>query len=114
METSDRRRDLRARISLPAALVRRGSSESVEMIDASYRGLFLRIEDPPSERELVKLRVCLPNRELVVHAVVVRIVNDMMGYQGVGVRFFALNGQDRSEWESFMGAALRELRAQAA
>jgi hypothetical protein len=114
MDPTERRRDIRARISLPATIVRRGSFESVEMIDASYRGLFLRIEEPPPERELVKLLVKLPTREITLHAVVVRIVDDMMGYQGVGVRFFALNGQDRADWESFMNAALRELRARAA
>jgi hypothetical protein len=99
---SDRRRDVRARVNLPTRVVRRGGDESVEMLDASFRGLFLRTDAPPPERQLLKLVVSLPSRDLVVHAVVVRIVVDALGRAGVGLRFFALNGQDRADWEGFI------------
>jgi hypothetical protein len=107
---AERRRDVRARISVPVSLVRRGSVEPVEMIDASYRGLFLRMDEPPPARQLVKLCVALPTRDIVMHAVVVRLVDDMLGRAGVGLRFFALNGQDKADWEGFIADALRELR----
>ena len=87
--------------------------ETVEMLDGSYRGLFIRIEDPPPERQLVKLVVELPTRDIECHAVVVRIVIDPLGRAGVGLRFFALNGQDRADWESFLSSILHK-RARAA
>jgi hypothetical protein len=114
MEDSDRRRDTRARISLPTHVVRRGGMETVEMLDASYRGLFVRMDNPPPERELVKLVVELPgDGEMEVHAVVVRLVVDPVGRCGVGLRFFALNGQERSAWESFISSLINR-RAKAA
>ena len=73
------------------------------MLDASYRGLFLRMDSPPPLRELVKLRVTLPGkREVEMHAVVVRVVGERRGEMGVGLRFFALNGTERAEWESYI------------
>ncbi|AKU98124.1 hypothetical protein AKJ09_04788 [Labilithrix luteola] len=82
------------------------------MLDASFRGLFLQMEEAPPVRQLVKLRIRLPKaggeaRELVVHAVVVRVVDGQHGQPGVGLRFFALNGQDRSDWESFVAGLIR-------
>lgn len=99
---SDRRRDVRAPISIPTQVVRRGGPDALEMIDASYRGLFARFAAAPNTRELLKLRIALPTRELEVHAVVVRIVFDALGRPGVGLRFFALNGQDKADWEGFV------------
>jgi hypothetical protein len=87
--------------------------DPVEMLDGSYRGLFVRMDEPPPERQLVKLLIELPNRDLEVHAVVVRIVTDALGQSGVGLRFFALNGQDRAEWESLISNLLHR-RARAA
>lgn len=113
-EHSDRRTDVRARIALPIHIVRRGGMETVEMLDASYRGLFVRMDDPPPERQLVKLVLELPGDEqLEVHAVVVRLVTDSVGRCGVGLRFFALNGHERTTWERFMSSVLHK-RARAA
>jgi len=113
MDNTERRRDVRARITVPTVYVRRSGSDAVEMIDASFRGLFLRFEDPPPVRQLVKLRMQLPTRELDVHAVVVRNVFDALGRAGVGLRFFALNGQDKTDWESFISGVIHA-RARAA
>ncbi len=76
------------------------------MLDASFRGLFIRTDQPPPERQLVKLLVELPTRDLEAHAVVVRLVIDPVGRAGVGLRFFALNGQDRIDWESFIASVV--------
>ena len=65
------------------------------------------------ERQLVKLQIELPTRDLEVHAVVVRLVVDARGRAGVGLRFFALNGQDRSDWESYIATFVHR-RAKAA
>lgn len=114
MQEAERRRDTRARISLPARVVRRGGDETIEMLDASFRGLFVRMDNPPPERQLLKLVVNLDeNRALEMHAVVVRLVIDPVGRWGVGLRFFALNGQERAEWERYISSALIK-RARAA
>lgn len=112
MESPDRRRELRARISLPTAIIRFGKAEPATMIDASYRGLFLAMDDPPPMQALIKLEIDLPTREapLVVHAMVVRIVDDLLGHRGVGLRFFALNGSERADWEAFIAAAIRQMK----
>jgi hypothetical protein len=113
MHEDERRKDLRTRISLPTHIVKRGGTETVEMLDASYRGLFIRTDEPPPERQLVKLMIELPGRDIELHGVVVRIVADPLGRCGVGLRFFALNGQDRADWEGFISSLLQK-RARAA
>jgi hypothetical protein len=113
-DSTDRRRDVRARVSLPTHVIRRGGVEPVEMLDASFRGLFIRTDEPPPERQLVKLLLELPTRDLEVHAVVVRLVMDPLGRTGVGLRFFALNGQDRIDWESFISSVVLRRATKAA
>lgn len=113
MNDIERRRDARARITIPAEVIRRRERQPVQMVDASYRGIFLRMAEAPPVRELIKLRIALPTRELVAHAVVVRHTDEPGGNKGVGLRFFALNGQDRTDWEAFVTAAL-SARARAA
>ena len=113
-DNGERRRDVRARISLTTHILRRGGNETVEMLDASFRGLFIRTEEPPPERQLVKLMVELPTRNIELHGVVVRLVVDPLGRTGVGLRFFALNGQDRIDWESFISAVVNRHAVRAA
>lgn len=107
MDLHDRRRDQRTRISVTARIVVRGGQIPVEMVDASVRGLFLRMETAPPIRQLLKLAIDLPNGTRIFHAVVVRIVEDQLGRAGVGFRFFALNGENKTEWESYVAQALR-------
>ena len=77
------------------------------MLDASYRGLFVRMDHPPAERQLLKLVVEMEkDRVLEMHAVVVRLVMDPVGRWGVGLRFFALNGKERADWERYISQAL--------
>ncbi len=84
------------------------------MLDASFRGIFARMDNPPPERQLVKLVVEVDkDLALEMHAVVVRLVKDPVGRWGVGLRFFALNGQERADWERHISACLLK-RARAA
>ncbi len=108
MSSAQRPRDVRFRASVPVFIVRRGGVEPAELIDASYRGLGLRVEAAPPKRQLVKLRMELPSRRLEVHAVVVRTRSNIHGRQEVGLQFFALNGDDLTEWEAFVEVALRQ------
>lgn len=115
MEHNERRADVRAPASPPAQILRLGSTERIEILNASYRGLFIRVMgQPPATTELLKLRIDLPERSIVVHAVVVRVVKDASGRAGAGLRFFALNGEARSAWESFIAGLLHPRRAVAA
>lgn len=107
MDLHDRRRDQRTRISISARIVLRSGAIPVEMVDASIRGLFLRMEEAPPIRQLLKVSIDLPTGTRIYHAVVVRLVEDQLGHAGVGLRFFALNGENKIEWESFVGQALR-------
>ncbi len=106
-ENSERRRDVRAHASPPAQILRLGSAERVEVLNASYRGLFLRLNGgAPPLNQLLKLRIQLPTRAVIVHCVPVRVVPDGNGRAGIGVRFFALNGQDKQIWESYISSLL--------
>lgn len=114
MDFNERRADARTPASPPARILRLGSTERIEILNASYRGLFVRLPgQPPATTELLKLRIDLPERSIVVHTVVVRVVTDASGRAGAGLRFFALNGQERSTWETFIGGLLHPRRAAA-
>ena len=114
MEPSERRRELRASVSPPAQIVRRSGSERVEILNASYRGLFIRTSGAaPPMNELIRLRIELPTRIVELHALAVRVVIDPQGRPGVGFRFFALNGEDKQFWESYITSLLAPRRAAA-
>ncbi len=108
---SERRVDQRINHSLPIAIYRGGMLEPVEMQEGSFRGLFLRMSAAPNLRELLKLHIELPTRELVAHAAVARVIEaDARGLYGVGLRFFALVDRDRLDWESFISSLIHARR----
>ena len=99
----ERRIDQRINHSLPAYIIRRGLCEPVELLEVSYRGLFLRTHSKHEVRDLVKLRIELPARELVTHGVVARVVTDPHStVTGLGMRFFALRDHDKNVWETYV------------
>lgn len=110
MDTHERRRDVRTRLSLPTCLVVGREALPIEMVDASYRGLFLRMDNPPPVNQLIQLRIELPIGTFKAHAVVVRIVGGKSGRAGVGARLFALNGSERADWERVVTAAIAAQR----
>jgi len=104
---AERRRDARLPVSPPAHIRKLGGPEKVEVVNASYRGLFMRCPNgPPRLNELFKLRIQLPKTHIDVNAVAVRVVVDPQGRPGVGVRFFALGGEEKRAWESYIHAVL--------
>ena len=113
-QASDRRRDIRAHVSPPAQIRRVGGAERIEIVNASYRGLFIRtIGGAPPLNQLLKVRIDLPTRSIEVNCIPVRVVIDGNGRAGIGVRFFALNGEDKQFWESYIGSLLAPRRAAA-
>jgi len=59
-----------------AVLLRGGREVSLLTGDVSFRGLFLRTDDPPPLRQLLQVKLKLPpeNDELVAHAMAVFVV----------------------------------------
>ena len=108
---TERRADQRINLDLPVYILRRGALERIEMLEASYRGLFVRMASPPSMRELVRLRIDLPSRELITHAVVARVVaEDDSGLSGIGMRLFLLQDQEKQEWQGYLAQLIHGRR----
>ena len=113
-QSADRRRDVRTHASPPAQIRRVGAAERIEILNASYRGLFIRTNGgAPPLNQLLKVRIDLPTRSIDVNCVPVRVVVDGNGRAGIGVRFFALNGEDKRVWESYITSLLAPRRAAA-
>jgi hypothetical protein len=113
-DNPERRRDVRAYASPPVEILRRGGIEKVEALNVSYRGLFLRMPTPPHANELLKVRVTLATKTLILNVVVVRSVVDAQGRHGVGVRFFALAGEEKRVWEGYITSLVAPNRRVAA
>ena len=88
--------------------MKRSGDEQARTLDASYRGLCLQTKDAVPQRQLIRLRIALPGRAepLDTHGVVMRASQDAFGRWELGLRFFALNGQDQVDWESFVAAKI--------
>lgn len=104
MENSERRRDVRAHASPIAHVMRISGAERIEVINASYRGLFFRCAPgaAPPLNQLLRIRIELSTRQVDINAIAVRVVSDPQGRLGVGLRFFALNGEDKQHWDSYI------------
>lgn len=102
MDSHERRRDIRAHASPPVEIIRIGAVETVEALNVSYRGLFLRMPDAPQVNELLKVRVQIPGHTVTLNVVAVRVVKDAHGRTGVGVKFFALSGDEKRHWEAYI------------
>jgi hypothetical protein len=74
---------------------------SATSADVSRHGMFLRADDPPRERFLVKLDIELPDGPLEATAFVSRRV-ERTERSGVGVQFFALSAEAKTRWDQFV------------
>jgi hypothetical protein len=93
------RRDRRYEAKIPVTLLSlRGDTELVTQ-DVSYRGLFLETTLVLPKRELLRVRLSLPNQAESIQTNVV-VVSARAG--GVGVSFYGLDGQARTRWEKFV------------
>lgn len=115
MVAQNLRREARIDARIKVAVVRGKNLIALETSDVSFKGLFLRMVDPPSVRSLMRLRVHLPKREIEAHAMAVHIASetDDMRYPGVGLQFWGLAGPDRIAWDDFVSELIRERRAAA-
>ncbi len=97
----DRRYPYRVRLVLSA-----GRQEIVAQTeDVSFKGIFVRTERPPLERQLVRLRFTLPPEgdELAVMGMVARRLPEKKGLPpGAGIQFYGLAQEHRERWSRFI------------
>ena len=101
------RRDRRYEARLPVALLSLGGARQVFTRNVSYRGLFLCTELPLPKRQLVAVRVTLPEQDEDLHT---NVVIGAPRPGGVGVSLFGLDGEPRTRWEGFI-ESLRDRHA---
>lgn len=104
MSKPDVRRELRYEIAIPVTLLSPRGDVALRTVDVSHRGMFLRTDEPPGKLQLLRVRIALPTtaRELVVNVVAMYVSRGGPRGNGVGVSFFALNGDARNDWERFI------------
>jgi hypothetical protein len=107
--SENRRWEARVEARIKVVVVRGRRGVSQETTDVSFKGLFLRTDEPPPLRSLLKLRVSLPQGEIQAHAMVVHV-----GALGVGVQFWGLEGPERAAWTDFVRELVQRQRASSA
>lgn len=115
MVAQNLRREARIDACIKVAVVRGKNLISLETSDVSFKGLFLRMADPPAVRSLMRLRVHLPVRAIEAHAMAVHIASesDDLRFPGVGLQFWGLAGPDRIAWDDFVSDLIQTRRAAA-
>ncbi|MEW5851688.1 MAG: PilZ domain-containing protein [Myxococcota bacterium] len=100
------RRDVRYRIRLAVTLSANGTQVSSLTEDISLRGMFVRTDNPPDLRHLVRLRVTIPTEPepLDMLGVVAHVVG--VGHPqrvpGAGIQFYGLSQHAQQRWERFI------------
>jgi hypothetical protein len=121
MTTENLRREARVDVCVPVVIYRGKNPVAVETSDVSFKGLFVRTNDPPPLRSLVRLKVALADREFEAHAMAVHVVTASASTDeadarvpGVGLQFWGLAGSDRTAWDDFVRGLVHARRAHAA
>lgn len=102
------RRDKRFRYHLPITVSRGGQEdERVLTHDVSFRGLFVRHDNPPPMRQLIRMSMFLPSTEyqIVLHGMVVHVVKPDNPYgkiPGFGICLYAVDRDTRAAWDTFV------------
>jgi len=101
----NRRRHARYAYSAPADLIRGKKVAHLETVDVSFSGLFLRTDEPPPLRELVKIRLELPSdgeEAMLLGMAVHRVPPGGPRTAGIGVLLYGLDPALRARWERFV------------
>ena len=116
MTTENLRREARVDVSVPVVVYRGKKAVALHTSDVSFKGLFVRTDDPPALLSLVRLKVALFDREFEAHAMAVHVVRDPDEGRapGVGLQFWGLSGPNRSAWDDFVRGLVQARRAAAA
>lgn len=99
------RKDQRYRARVAVTLLSRAHDTAAVTEDVGYRGVFLRMEKPPSKMQLLRMKLTLPDgSDIVVHGVGKHVVERSTARHGagIGVEFFGMDGVARKKWEAFV------------
>lgn len=108
-----KRRYERYPAKVPAEIVLARGAIQAETSDVSFTGMFLRCEQPPPMRELIKIRVMPGGSPQQVMGMAVHLVKptDAEPRYGVGVQLFGLDPDSRRTWEALV-QKLRQVHTQ--
>ena len=108
----NRRRDTRYTIQVPVTLVLGRKTYVLRTEDVSFRGVFLRTDDPPALRQLVKIEIELPGgapfRTAAMAVWTVPVGNAAGRDPGVGLQFYGAGKDDMAMWEKFIARLKQE------
>jgi len=101
----EQRRDVRYRVQMPCVMLRGPKKNELTTEDVSFRGLFLRTDEPPALRQLVRVKLSLPptNDEFTGYGMEVHVVPPGgPRVAGVGVQFYGVSGAEKNRWDAFI------------
>jgi uncharacterized protein (TIGR02266 family) len=100
----ERRRDRRHPHRMRIILTRGGQDLMAQTEDVSFAGVFIRMDTPLPARQLVRLRLTLPDgEELSAMGMVARHIPAREDLSpGVGIQFYSLSAGDRRRWNEFI------------
>ena len=104
MSKVDARRDFRYSVAVPVTIVSR-TPLTLLTENVSFRGMFLRTDARLPKMHLLRVQIAVPTcaTPIDTHVVVMTVLPAGVRAAGVGVAFFALEGEARKEWENFVG-----------
>ena len=114
MDDHKNRIDARIPCRLDVALVAGKSRQRARTEDVGQRGVFVRTDTPPKLRQLVRLEITLPAEAspLSVHGMAVHVIEPGgPRVPGVGVQFYAVDGDTSARWAAFLGGLHAERAA---
>jgi hypothetical protein len=99
---SEKRRDRRHPFHTRVVVGAGRQTIVAQTADVSFSGIFVRMDCPPPERQLVRLGFTLPPEgdELALTGMVARITQGTP--PGVGIRFYAVDPQALRRWQRFI------------
>lgn len=108
---AEARRDQRIPLSLQAVLTHGKNVQHLLTEDVSFRGVFLRTDDPPALQQWVQVSLMLPHSSvpLLLRGMAVHVVpyEDPHGrVPGVGLQFYGNDDDSRRRWERCIRDAL--------
>ncbi len=104
-QADNKRRDERFNFVTPALLIRGKRRTQLHSADVSFSGLFLKTDNPPPLRELVRIKLVLPSDRQDVELMgmaVHRVEPGGPRLAGIGILLYGLDPAARSRWETFV------------
>jgi len=104
--SAEKRRDKRDRMELPALLVNGKREVPLVSGDVRFSGLFLRTDDAPPLRQLVRVKVKVPPANETIEFIAMAVFVVPAGVEGrvpgVGLRLFAVQPEVLKVWQRFV------------